>query len=218
MPTTVIKVGGSLLFPGKPDISLIKKMASQIDNLGKTAVVVGAGRILRDSYLSTLRGSGLDREFLDTVGILIAQINARIFSKFLKNGIYAETLADAKAALASGKTPVMGGLKPRQSTDAVASQLAEAIKASTLLVLTDVDGIYDKDPNENPDAKKFDKMTFSQLVDLTAKLSAQPGNYPVFDAVAAETVARAKIKTIIGNGRTQTLASLLSGKAATVVQ
>jgi uridylate kinase len=60
---------------------------------------------------------------------------------------------------------------------------------------TDVDGIYDSDPNKNPRAKMFKEITVKKCLDLLNTESTQAGNYDLMDIVALKVIERSKIPT-----------------------
>ena len=69
--------------------------------------------------------------------------------------IFALATPEVKNEIDSGLIVVTGGLHPGQSTNGTAALIAEKVKATEFLNATDVDGIYDSDPNKNKKAKKF---------------------------------------------------------------
>ena len=101
---------------------------------------------------------------------------------------------------------------PYCSTDTAAAQRACEINADVLLMAKNVDGIYDSDPAKNPNAKKFDRLTFGDIVnkglkamDTTAATMCAENNIPVLAFALGEkdSVLRAvcgeKLGTIITN-------------------
>ena len=101
---------------------------------------------------------------------------------------------------------------PYCSTDTAAAQRACEIGADVLLMAKNVDGIYDSDPNLNPGAKKFDKLTFGEIVgkglkamDVTAATMCMENHIPVlaFALNEPDSVLRAvcgeQIGTLICN-------------------
>jgi uridylate kinase len=99
----------------------------------------------------------------------------------------------------------MGGLQPGQSTTSVAITVAEYIKAERLVILTDVDGIYDKDPNLYKDAKLIEKISYDSLQKLILELSvdtqATAGEYRIFDAVSLQILKRSKMNVFVMSGK-----------------
>lgn len=213
----VLKVGGSVAFPGKPDPEAIGKVVSYVNQLksqGKrVAVVIGGGKLVRE-YVSALRGSGINEAFLDELGILIGRLNARVVAK-MADGRFVETLEQARYVSEEGLVPFMGGMIPGQSHDAVAAVVAEYLEAEHLYILTDVGGVYDKDPKAFPDAKLLPKLSFSEMIHICEGLESKAGNYPIFDFVAAKVISRSRIRTTICKFADLTLAA--EGKAGTLV-
>jgi uridylate kinase len=99
----------------------------------------------------------------------------------------------------------MGGLQPGQSTTSVALEVAEYLEANELILLTNVDGIYDKDPKNFKDAKRFDQLNYEDLQKIIIKVSeanqAAAGEYRIFDTVSLQILKRSKIKTLIISGK-----------------
>jgi uridylate kinase len=213
----VVKLGGSVGFPGKPDPKVLAKFVEYLEEFKrkgyKCAVVVGGGLLVRQ-YVTELRSAGVNEAFLDELGILIGRLNARVVAK-LAGGRFVETLEQARYVVEEGLVPAMGGLIPGQSHDAVAAVLAEYLDAEHLFILTDVGGVYDKDPKKFRDAKLARKITFSEMITLCEGLESKAGNYPIFDFVGAKVISRSKIKTTLC--KFDDLPEAMNGKAGTVV-
>jgi uridylate kinase len=96
---------------------------------------------------------------------------------------------------------VVGGLKPGQSTNAVAARMAEITQANVLVNVTDVDGVFDKDPKRYTDAKLLAVVSAAKLRQIVSSLPSDPGTYPLFDKRALEIVERARIEVWFVNGQ-----------------
>lgn len=216
--TVVIKAGGSVLFPGKPNPEAIGRLVGYVDrfrNEGKQiAIVVGGGKLVRE-YVSELRKAGINEAFLDELGILIGRLNARVVGKLVARGRFVETLEQARYVVQEGLVPVMGGLIPGQSHDAVAAVVAEYLEADQLYILTDVGGVYDMDPKKEKGAKLLPKLTFAEMIKICEGLESKAGNYPIFDFVAAKVISRSRIRTTICGF--EDLEKGIEGKAGTTV-
>ena len=97
---------------------------------------------------------------------------------------------------------IAGGFVPKQSTTTVAMQLCEKLECD-LIILTDVDGIYDKDPKTNLDAKKFDTIRYSELESLLRTRTGQEqtaGKYQIFDLLSLQILKRSKLRVRFING------------------
>ena len=105
------------------------------------------------------------------------------------------SLEEISVACQSGKIIVSGGLHPGQSTNATAALICEKIKADRFLNATDVNGIYDSDPNKNPKAKMFREITIKKCMGLLNTESTQAGSYDLMDIVALKVIERSKIPT-----------------------
>lgn len=216
----VLKLGGSLLYDesGEVSIDLIQGFTNVISALAQKGnqfiVVVGGGKPAR-SFIAAARLLGASEAQCDWLGIKIARHNAELLCAALGDIAYpkiAETLDDLEIATCTGRIVLMGGLTPGQSTNAVAALAAEAIHADFLFNATNVDGVYDKDPNEKG-AKRFQTISIKQLKQVLAGGGTRAGEYKLFDPVAIRVVERSKIKTVIFNGKDpENLRRLVSGE------
>ncbi|MCF2137124.1 MAG: UMP kinase [Candidatus Thorarchaeota archaeon] len=216
----VLKLGGSLLYRDAEEANLerVRAYANALITLtedGHQLVVVVGGGIPARAFISAARTLGASETQCDWLGIKIARLNAELLSAALGNVAYpivAETLDDLERAFISGKIVLMGGLTPGQSTNAVAALAAEVIGADLLLNATNVDGVYDRDPQEQG-AKKLDKVTIDKLSTILSSGGVRAGEYRLFDPVAIRVVARSRISTIIFNGtKPENLSRILDGE------
>jgi uridylate kinase len=95
----------------------------------------------------------------------------------------------------------MGGTDPKHSTDLVGAELAEKTKAARFVNATNVDGIYDKDPNKYKDAKQLKKVTIDSLITQYGTTWGAAGKNIFMDEPALEIIKRSKITTYIVNGK-----------------
>jgi uridylate kinase len=95
----------------------------------------------------------------------------------------------------------MGGLHPGFTTDAVSAMIAERVGAARLINATSVAGVFTADPKKDPRAKKLDRMTFDELIEIVDKSEHRAGPSIVFDPLAAKIVKRAGIRTLVCDGR-----------------
>ena len=161
-------------------------------------VVVSGGGIIARNYVNLARSLGSDESSLDIMGIEISRLNAMLLSAALGDSVYPvipTNLEEMSIACESGKIIVSGGLHPGQSTNATAALICEKIKADRLLNATDVNGIYDSDPNKNPKAKMFREITIKKCMGLLNNESTQAGSYDLMDIVALKVIERSKIPT-----------------------
>jgi len=192
----VISLGGSLLYP--PDDKYLEKFAGFIKNhKHEFYVVTGGGRIARD-YIKMARKFGADERYLDKIGIIFTRANAMLLNSFF-GGKIPHTIEMASKM----KPPViMGGTSPGHSTDAVAAMLASKIKADLLIIATDVDGVYDRDPKKYPYAKLIRKIPVKKLQAMAGGGRwKKAGANVVIDGIACKIIGRMHIRSVILNGR-----------------
>jgi len=150
------------------------------------------------NYVNLARSLGSDESSLDIMGIEISRLNAMLLSAALGDSVYPvipTNLEEMTIACESGKIIVSGGLHPGQSTNATSALICEKIKADRFLNATDVNGIYDSDPNKNPKAKMFREITIKKCMGLLNNESTQAGSYDLMDIVALKVIERSKIPT-----------------------
>lgn len=211
--------GGSIVVPDLPDVRCIQKIVQVIRKLKSKgygiSVVVGGGRTARN-YIGAAEKLKLSKKDLDILGIDITRINARLLINALGDLAEPEPVTDydrAVKSMLSGKIPVMGGISPGQTTDAVAAMLAKISKSDLLIFFTDVDGVYTADPKLHPNAKKIERMTADQLVELVSKIPMKPGVRTIVDPIAARIIERSRILTLVlGKHEIRRLPLILEGK------
>ncbi|MBQ3282829.1 MAG: UMP kinase, partial [Atopobiaceae bacterium] len=174
------------------------------ENGAELAVVVGGGNIYRG-----LAGAatGMDRAQGDYMGMLATVMNALALQDvFERNGMECRVMSAitmraicepyirrrATRHLEKGRIVIFaaGTGNPYFTTDTAAALRACEINAEALMKATKVDGIYDKDPVTNPDAKKFDKISYLEV--LTRDLK-------VMDATATALCHDNKMPIIVFN-------------------
>jgi len=184
----VLKIGGSLLYDktGKILVDQVRNYSAAIKSLekdGHSLVVVVGGGIPARVFISAARELGASEAQCDWLGIKLARNNAELLCAALGDIAYpkvVETLDELEVAVKLGKVVLMGGLIPGQSTNAVAALAAETINAETLFNATNVDGVYNRDPDE-PGATRFDSITISQLKEVLSSGGTKAGEYKLFD-------------------------------------
>jgi uridylate kinase len=203
MKTVVVSIGGSVVLSDEADALFLKKLTAlfkKISKENKLFVIVGGGKIAR-RYIQLGRDLGFDEDTLDQIGIDVTRVNARIITNLLgvSNKEIPHTTNDAlKYTL---PIVVMGGTDPKHSTDQVGAELAEKTNAIRFVNATNVDGIYDKDPNRFQDAKQLREVSIDHLIAQYGTTWGAAGKNIFMDEPALEIIKRAKIPTFIVNGK-----------------
>ncbi len=203
----LLKLGGEALAPSEgfgvdPDrADDVAHKIEQVKNLGvQVAVVIGAGNIWRGREGIA---RGMERATADYMGMLGTVINSlalmdalerrgvvtRVMSA-IEMGAVAEPYIQRRAIrhLEKDRVVVLGAGtgNPYFSTDTAAALRAMEIGAQILIKATKVDGVYESDPMVNPDAKRFDRLTYIdslnmrlQVMDATAISLCMDNELPI---------------------------------------
>jgi uridylate kinase len=194
-----IKLSGSI-FSEERNEDTIKRYAEMLTDISidvQPIVIAGGGKIARH-YINLARSLGSDEASLDIMGIEVSRLNAKLLIAALGVEAYSQVpknLEEVTIAAESGKIVIVGGLHPGQSTNATSALIAEKVRASRFINATDVDGIYDLDPNISRNAKLLNEITISECVEILKDGSSMAGTYDLMDIVALKVIERSKIPT-----------------------
>ncbi|MGI9228342.1 MAG: UMP kinase [Gammaproteobacteria bacterium] len=200
------------------DPTVIKRLAGETYELNKhgaeVALVIGAGNFFRGSGLAA---AGIDRVTADHMGMLGTIMNAlalqdaveqlgavaRVMSAIQMNEICEDYIRRrAVRHLEKGRVVIFaaGTGNPFFTTDSAASLRAVEINAGILIKATKVDGVYSSDPVTDPKAKRYDKLTYDEVIekklavmDTTAVVLCRDNKMPlrVLDMMQAGALLRA---------------------------
>jgi len=190
------------------DNETISSIANQIKEAKELdidiAIVVGGGNIWRGIAGSN---GGIDRATADYMGMLATVMNALALQDALESvgvvtrvqsAIEMRQIAEpyirrrAIRHLEKGRVVIFaaGTGNPYFSTDTTAALRAAEIEAEIILMAKKVDGIYDSDPNKNPNAKKFDRLSYMEVLSMELQ---------VMDSTAASLCKDNKIPVVVFN-------------------
>ena len=216
----LLKLGGEMFGGGglgvDPDVvaSIARQIADVVATGVQVAAVVGGGNFFRGQQLQQ---RGMDRARADYMGMLGTVMNCLALQDFLEKlgldtrvqtaitmGQVAEPYIPRRAIrhLEKGRVVIFGagaGM-PYFTTDTTAAQRALEVGAQVVLMAKGVDGVYDADPRTNPQARKFDRISFEEVLrrglkvaDATAFSLCADNNLPiiVFNLLEEGNIARA---------------------------
>jgi uridylate kinase len=201
---------------------LAKEIAAAKETGVEIAIVIGGGNIFRGAGLAR---AGMDRVTGDYMGMLATVMNALAIQDALETrDIFARVMSAiqihdvcedyirrrAVRHLEKGRVVILaaGTGNPFFTTDTAASLRAIEIGADVLLKATKVDGVYDRDPVGNPDAVRFDTVTYDQVIsdklavmDATAVVMCRDNNLPlrIFDLTRPNALIQAMSGEEIGS-------------------
>jgi uridylate kinase len=212
----VIKLSGSIFSQdtNHDSIKNYAQMLIDISNNVQPIVIAGGGKIARH-YIDLARSLGSDEANLDIIGIEVSRLNAKLLISALGDQAYSQVpknLEEVAIAVASGKIVIAGGLHPGQSTNATSALIAEASKASGFVNSTNVDGIYDSDPNVNPNARLFKEITVNECIEILRAERTMAGTYDLMDIIALKVIERSKIPTRVIRSDVSNIRDAIDGK------
>ncbi len=206
MKRILLKLSGEALAGGKKtgfDEETVLGIAAQVKSLVaegiQTAIVTGGGNFWRG------RSSGnMDRTKADQIGMLATVMNCIYVSEIFRSqglkthvmtpflcGSFTELFSKdaAVSALERGEVVFFAGGTghPYFSTDTATLLRAIEIEADQILLAKSIDGVYDDDPKDNPDAHKYETVTIDEViaknlkvVDMTASILARENKMPMY--------------------------------------
>jgi uridylate kinase len=211
------------------DSETVRQIAREIQSVHElgcqVAVVVGGGNIVRGGLASH---AGIERSAADHMGMLATVINCLALQDALEKldvatrlqtGITMESIAEpfirrrAIRHLEKGRVVIFGAGtgNPYFTTDTAAALRALEVRANAILKATNIDGIYERDPRQDPTARRFQTLTHDEafhmrlkVMDLTAFSLSMEHNIPivVFDLAERGNVRRVvlgeEVGTVVG--------------------
>jgi len=203
MKSIVISIGGSVILSEEADVSFLVELADLLEKISdqyKIFIIVGGGNVAR-KYIKLGRELNFNEETLDQIGINITRINADILSNLLKESNKKIPHSTKEASQLPNNIVVMGGTTPGHSTDMVGAELSEKVDATLFVIATNVDGVFNKDPNKYSDAKQLKEVEIDQLIKQFGTDWDSAGKNTAIDGPALKIIKKAKIPTVVVNGK-----------------
>lgn len=206
----IISVGGSLIVPNEQiDTSFLSSFNTFVrDQLEKKIyqqflLVVGGGstaRKYRDAGEQVV-GHKLSRDDLDWLGIHATRLNAQLVRTIFKDIAHPYIIKHYEIIRkVTEPIVVAAGWKPGWSTDFCAVLLSQDYHAQTIVNLSNIKQVYDKDPKKYPDAKPIDKISWADFRKIVGD-EWLPGMNAPFDPVAAKRGEEIGAKVVVLHGK-----------------
>lgn len=215
----VLSLGGSLIVPEHMDLGFLRKFREVIKRnikKNKFVIVCGGGSVAR-KYISALKEEGKSDYLQSLAGIAITRVNARFMSYFFGQdpefGI-PHDMKHVKNLLRTNDIVFCGALRyaPNQTSDATACKLA-AYLGSDFINITNVKGLYTKNPMKFKDAKFIPETTRENLAKIVHQVEQKPGMHAPVDHTAMKIIMSNKLKVFILGNDAKQLDNLLNGKS-----
>lgn len=202
----IISVGGSIIIPKTGfDINFLKKFRAlilkQVKKGDKFILVIGGGatcRVYQDALDKVVKTNNTD---LDWMGIHTTIFNAQFVRLLFKDVAYAEVVIDPTKKIKTNKSVlVASGWKPGCSSDKDAVLLAQTYGAKEVINLSNIEYVYDKDPNKYKTAKKIEEINWKDFRKNVVGYKWVPGKNVPFDPIASGLAEKLKLKVSILKG------------------
>ena len=171
--TIVISLGGSLVAPGEIDLGFLKNLRHALQKyLGakRFFILVGGGNVCR-VYQNALLEFGAKNTDRDWMGINVSRLNAEVIRQLFSGYSFDKIVIDPTKKVKTNKDIIVGaGWKPGWSTDYVSVLSAKMYGVKTIINLTNVDYVYDKNPNNFPDAKPLKEIDWKSFENIVGKI------------------------------------------------
>ena len=217
----VLSLGGSLIIPEEIDTGFLKEFRKIIlknSRKHKFVIVCGGGGVAR-KYIHALGKMGMNSRFQDMSGISATRMNARfmshVFGLEIEKGV-PHSFSEIREYLKKQDVVFCGALKYKtnQTTDTDAARIAAEF-GSDFINLTNVQGLYDKNPAKSRNAKFIPEISFRDFHGKATKKKFRSGQHFVLDQTAAGIIMKKKIVTKIIGKNLKNLDNLLNDRKFT---
>ncbi len=216
----VISLGGSQILDSEGNINLnylkkFKKTLLKFSKKYKFIIVCGGGVTAR-KYISALKKIGINEKLQSYAGISATRMNARFMNYFFNiNPLHGipHTFQTLRKYIKNQNIIFCGALeyKPNQTSDSTAAEIASKFK-SIFINITNIKGLYNKNPKKFKDAKFIPKITWEKFYKLANKKGFKPGQHFVLDQTSSKIIKRHKIPTYIIGGSLKQIENILNNK------
>ncbi len=214
MKTVIISLGGSMIVPEQINVDFLRDfkecILSFVDGGNRAVIVAGGGHTARVYQEAAKEVSSVGELDLDWVGIRATKINAELLRSVFGSVAYEAVIDNPTESIDTDKNVIIGsGWQPGCSSDKDAVLLAENFKADTVINITNVDYVYDKNPKEFSDAKPLPELSWAEMRSLVGDKWEAGANLP-FDPIASKDAERLGLTVVIVGSDLDNLKNLLN--------
>jgi len=201
----VLSLGGSLIVPDKIDYSFLKNFRDSVLKFVKNGwhfiVVAGGGKTTRVYQQAARKIGPISNEDVDWIGIHSTHLNAHLLRTIFRNYAHLKVLTHySEKEDIPEPVVVAAGWKPGHSTDFDAVSFAKLYGIDTVINLSNVPFVYDKDPNKFPDAVALKEIHWENFRKIVGNVWTPGDNLP-FDPIASKEAQEAGIRVVIMGGK-----------------
>jgi uridylate kinase len=219
----VISLGGSLIVPKHIDWEFLRAfrqlIVSEIKKGRRFAIITGGGYAAREYAQAASKVTRLTKDDQDWLGIHATRMNAHLVKTVFRAYAHPRinknprTKEDLRVHFAKGEgIMVAAGWRPGWSTDYVATIIANRLGARTLINLSNIKYVCDKDPKKYKDARIIKEIAWNDFRKIVGN-KWDPGMNLPFDPVASKLAEEIGLKVIIAEGKNlKNLKNILEGK------
>ena len=222
--TYIISIGGSSIVPEKIDTVFLKNFRRAIIAASKNSsflIIPGGGATVR-MYQKAAQGlAKTSHADLDWIGITTNVMHSHFLRAIFGKQAHEKVIfLDSRGKIKKPIAIAQGGFKPGATSDGMAVMFAKKYKIRTIVNMTNVAGVYDKDPRKFKTARLIPRMTWK---DLKAQFGTgtKPGRKLPFDSAIAGTAEKLKLKVVtLDSHDLKNFRNFLAGKnfKGTVIQ
>ncbi|PIZ94349.1 MAG: UMP kinase [Candidatus Magasanikbacteria bacterium CG_4_10_14_0_2_um_filter_37_12] len=215
----IISVGGSIVIPKTGfDIKFLKKfrklILNEVKNGNKFILTIGGGATCRAYQDVAKKVTKLSDRDLDWVGIHSTILNANFVRILFGEHAYKEVVRDPSKKIKTNKPVIItAGWQPGHSTDTDAVLLAKTYGVKDIINLSNIEYVYDKDPNKYKNAKKIEQICWSDFRENIVGNTWNPGKSAPFDPIASREAEKLGLRVSILDGTNlKEVKNVLGGK------
>jgi len=203
--TIIISLGGSLIVPEEVDVEFLKSFKALIlEHVAKDkkfVIICGGGKINKKYNEAAKKIATPTDENLDWIGIAALKLNAELVRVVFADYANVKVVDNLSNKFSFEKSIVIGSAyEPGKSSDWDATEAARTVGSKKIINLSNTDYVYDSDPKINPNAKKIEKISWSEYRKLIPTEWTSRLNSP-FDPIASKMAEEEGIEVVIMNGK-----------------
>jgi uridylate kinase len=200
----ILSLGGSIIVPNEVNATFLKKfrevIVGSLKKYSKVVIVAGGGKVCRKYNAAAEKITKVTPVELDWLGIAATKLNAELIRVIFGKLAYEKVVTNPHKKVNTTKKIIIGsGHMPGSSSDLDAVILAEKYGAKTVINLSNISHVYNKDPRKHKDAKRIGVMTWKEFKQVIGGKYV-PGMNAPFDPVAAKRAEKAGIRVVVMKG------------------